>query len=97
MAKSSSMSAALLRARRDAWTLVAWLCLGAALMLAAMPGDLGSIRVLRTLLALIALFAVAGAIVLSLGVLRRSRAAPRDVAVTLAAAAGAVLVFVTLV
>ena len=91
------MSAALLRARRDAWTLVAWLCLGAALMLAVMPGDLGSIRVLRTLLALIALFAVAGAIVLSVSVLR-ARAPRRATAVTLAAlAAGAVLVFVALV
>jgi len=84
-----------LRARRDAWTLVAWLCLGAALMLAAMPGDLSSIHALRTLIGVVALFAVAGSIVLGLGVLRRAHGA-RDAFVALAALAAGVLVFVTL-
>ncbi len=84
-----------LRARRDAWTLFGWLCLGAALMLAAMPGDLFSVHALRTLLGLIALFAVAGSIVLSLNVLRRERR-PRDGAMALAALVAGVLVFAAL-
>jgi hypothetical protein len=83
-----------LRARRDAWALFAWLCLGAALMLAVMPGDLPSVHALRTLVSLIALLAGAGAIVLAFGVLRRERV-PRNAAMalaTLVAVVGIVLV-----
>lgn len=84
-----------LRTRRDAWTVFAWLCLGVTLMLTVMPGDLASVHALRTLIGIIALFAVAGASVLAVGVLRRQRHA-RDTAVALAALVAAVLVFVTL-
>jgi len=84
-----------LRARRDAWALFAWLCLGAALMLTVLPGDLPSVHALRTLVAIIALFAVVGACILAVGVLRRQRHA-RDTAVALAAVVAAVLVLVTL-
>jgi hypothetical protein len=80
-----------LRARRDAWALFAWLCLGAALMLTVMPGDLPSVHALRTLVGLIALLAGAGAIVLALGVLRRD-ARPRDAATALVALIGAVAI-----
>lgn len=82
-----------LRARRDAWSLFSWLCLGAALMLAAMPGDLQSIHALRTLVATIALLAVAGAVLLALGVLRRERRV-RDSLMALAALGAGVLVYV---
>jgi hypothetical protein len=80
-----------LRARRDAWALFAWLCLGAALMLTVMPGDLASVHALRTLVGLIALLAGAGAIVLALGVLRRD-ARPRDAVTALLALLGAVAI-----
>ena len=83
-----------LRARRDAWSLFAWLCVGAALMLAAMPGDLESIHALRTLIATIALLAVAGAVLLALGVLRRERCT-RDSLMALAALTAGVLVYAT--
>jgi hypothetical protein len=84
-----------LRARRDAWTLFAWLCVGAALVLTVMPGDLAAVHALRTLIGIVALFAVAGSIVLSVGVMRRRRQ-PRDTLITLAALAAGVLVFVAL-
>jgi peptidoglycan/LPS O-acetylase OafA/YrhL len=84
-----------LRARRDAWTLFAWLCVGAALVLTAMPGDLAAVHALRTLVGVVALFAVAGSIVLAVGVMRRRRQ-PRDSLVALAALVAGVLVFVTL-
>jgi hypothetical protein len=83
-----------LRARRDAWALFAWLCLGAALMLTVMPGDLATVHALRTFVGLIALVAGVGAILLALGVLRRVRA-PRDAAMGVAALAAGVLVLVT--
>jgi hypothetical protein len=85
-----------LRARRDAWALFAWLCLGAALMLTVMPGDLPSVHALHTLVGVIALLAGSGAIILALGVLRRERA-PRDAAMGVAAFAAGVLVLVTLI
>ena len=84
-----------LRARRDAWTLFAWLCVGAALMLTVMPGDFAPVHALRTLIGLIALLAGAGALLLAFGVLRRERA-PRDAAMGVATLAAAVLVLVTL-
>jgi len=85
-----------LRARRDAWALFAWLCLGAALMLTVMPGDLSSVHALRTLVGLIALVAGTGAILLAVSVLRRERA-PRDAAMGAATLAAGVLVLVTLI
>jgi peptidoglycan/LPS O-acetylase OafA/YrhL len=84
-----------LRARRDAWTLFSWLALGAAIVLTAMPGDFFSVRALHTLLGLVALFAVAGALVLAAGVLRRDRGA-RDALVGAASLTAAVLILVTL-
>jgi hypothetical protein len=84
-----------LRARRDAWTLFAWLCVGAALVLTVMPGDLAAVHALRTLIGVVALFAVAGSIVLSVGVLRR-RAQARDGLVALAALVAGVVVFAAL-
>jgi hypothetical protein len=92
---STAAMLARLRARRDAWTLFAWLCLGAALMLTVMPGDLSSVHALRTLVGLIALLAGTGALLLALGVLRRARA-PRDAAMGVATLAAGVLVLVTL-
>jgi hypothetical protein len=92
---STAAMLARLRARRDAWALFAWLCVGAALMLTVLPGDLSSVHALRTLVGLIALLAGAGALLLALGVLRRERA-PRDAAMGLATLAAGVLVLVTL-
>jgi hypothetical protein len=78
---STASMLARLRARRDAWSLFAWLCLGAALMLTVMPGDLAAVHALRMLVGLVALFVAAGASVLAVNVLRRDPR-PRDVAMT---------------
>jgi len=80
-----------LRARRDAWAVFAWIALGAALMLAVMPGDLEAIHALRMLVGVVALAAVLGAVMLSVGVLRRDRR-PRDTAMTVATLAAAVAI-----
>lgn len=80
-----------LRARRDAWALFAWLCLGAALVLTVMPGDLPSVHALRMLVGLVALFVAAGASVLAVNVLRRDPR-PRDTAMTVASLAAALVV-----
>ncbi len=83
-----------LRARRDAWSMFAWISLGAALMLAILPGDLAAIHALRVLVGAIALVAVAGAMMLAAQVLRREPRARDSLmgAIALVAAVAIVLV-----